>query len=449
MTRSRANELSQLVRRLGSRKRTTVDAARARLAMIGPRAVGALIDALEDGEPRIRARVMPLLALIQDGQAREPLLAMLLDRSSRLREIAARSLGRFSSAECVVALSNTLAKERSERVKIAIVQSLIDQYDAGQDQALCHVLDVMNDRSLPPRIRIASLSLLTKLRASARRSLVRRLESDADVTFCESLAEAERAASEEVDSPKQIREALEELGASDYALWNRAVERLASHGVAGVEPLTEQMQSRSHDPDYCKRAGMALRAMGPRRARAIADALEHVNESLPLQVLIETVGTLGERAQIYRLKELLERLAARERTADWDPLQRARAMAHLELARIGSRVSIADLRQAIADRDRRLEFELLSAVELIGKRDEVPVLLAAYAREDKLTRERVAGAVLKILKRERIRRNNALFRDLRREQQRALMEILPPLPPRRSERVPASRKPRQIRAPKG
>lgn len=445
MPRSRANELSELVLRLGSRNRAAVDAARARLAIIGPRAVDILIDALEGGEARLRARVMPLLALIQDGRARGPLLAMLLDRSSRLREIAARSLGRFSSDECVAALSRAFSRERSERVRIAIVQSLIDQYDAGQDQALCHVLEVMHDRRLPRAVRIAALSLLPKLRPGARRSIVQQLAQDADAGFRESLTEKEKVAAVEAEPQQRIRATLDELGAADYAVWNRAVECLASIGVAVVEPLAQQMQSRSHDPDYCKRAGMAFRAMGPRRARAIADAMERVSESLPLQVMIETIGTLGERAQIYRLKELLDRLAARERAADWDPLQRARAMAHLELARIGSRVAIADLRDALADRDRRIELELLSAVELVGNREEIPVLLAAFAREDDLTRERVREAVLKILKRERIRRNHTMFRDLGREQRRALMEILPPLPPRRSPRSGSAPTSEQIR----
>ena len=81
--------------------------------------------------------------------------------------------------------------------------------------------------------------------------------------------------------------------------------------------------------------------MGPRRARAMADALESVEEPLPLQVLIEVIGTLGDKSQIYRLKDVVDRLALHPtHPADvngWDPMQRVRAKAHLELARIGCR----------------------------------------------------------------------------------------------------------------
>ncbi len=61
MLRSGANDIPELLQRLGSRKPTCVDAARARLSIVGPRAVDPLIDALEGDNHRVRARVMPLL----------------------------------------------------------------------------------------------------------------------------------------------------------------------------------------------------------------------------------------------------------------------------------------------------------------------------------------------------------------------------------------------------
>ena len=85
MMRSRANEIAETVARLGSRSPKRVDAARTRLASVGEHAVEALIEALERDNNRIRDRVMPILSLIQDPRGREPLIAMLLDRSAKLR----------------------------------------------------------------------------------------------------------------------------------------------------------------------------------------------------------------------------------------------------------------------------------------------------------------------------------------------------------------------------
>ena len=83
--RTRATEIPKLVRRLGSRRPSVVDAARARLAIIGSQAVSALAESLEGDNSRVRANAMPLLALIRDTRGREPLMAMVLDRDPRLR----------------------------------------------------------------------------------------------------------------------------------------------------------------------------------------------------------------------------------------------------------------------------------------------------------------------------------------------------------------------------
>jgi HEAT repeat protein len=373
---------------------------------------------------------MPLLALIQYSRGRGPLIAMLLDHSSRLREIAARCLGRFPADESVAALQRALARDRSERVRIAAVQSLVDQYAAGQDGAICKVLEIVTDCGAPSGLRMAALSLLPRLRARARRGILESLKRDRDGAIRQAAAKIAEGPPTAAAPAREIVASVADLGSNDYATWNEAVGRLSGCGSAAIEPLIAEMQSRAHDPEYCKRAGMALKAMGPRRARAVADHLVRVEEPVPLQVLVEVIGALGDRSQVYRLKDLVDGLAQGPgRTADvngWDPMQRVRAKAHLELARIGSRVAIRDLGDVLGDPERRVELEILAAVELIGKRDEIPLLLLAYGREDDLTKGRIAGVVRAILKRERIRRNNRMFQSLGRDQLRALSEVLPP-----------------------
>ena len=143
--------------------------------------------------------------------------------------------------------------------------------------------------------------------------------------------------------------------------------------------------------------------------------------------MVEVAGTIGEKSLIYRLKGVIERVAPRPDTpgsSRFDTMQRVRAKAHLELARIGSRVAIQDLQTILADSERRLPLEALGAVELIGKKDEIPLLLRAYLREDPFTRGRIAGVVRTILKRERIRRNSVALRSLPAELRRAFESII-------------------------
>jgi HEAT repeat protein len=426
--RPRATEVPELVRRLGSRQPKQVDRARARLSIIGSHSVVALVEALEGDNNRVRSHAMPLLALIQDPRGREPLVAMLLDRDPRMREIAARCLARFSSLDAVAALERLLKRERVREVRVSAVHGLLELYEAGQDPAIRRLLEVLLDPKEDTRIRMASMALLPLLRPAARRGLLRRLRSDG----VEEIARRAAEITEEDEAPaprdrSTIEAFVRELAAHDYAVWNEALHRLVTAGPTASEAIISEMRRRAGDPEYCTRAGMALKAIGPRRVRGLAEALDTVDEPLPLQVLVEVAGTLGEKPLIYRLKGVIERVAPRPDAAGasrFDTMQRVRAKAHFELARIGSRVAIQDLQSMLADPGRRLPLEALAAVEQIGKRDEIPLLLRAYLHEDSFTRGRIAGVVRTILMRERIRRNSVALRALPAESRRVLDGIL-------------------------
>lgn len=426
--RPRATEVPELVRRLGSRRPKQVDRARARLSIIGSHSVVALVEALEGDNNRIRSHAMPLLALIQDPRGREPLVAMLLDRDPRMREIAARCLARFSSDDAVAALERLLKREKVRDVRVAAMHGLLELYEAGQDAALRRILEVLLDAKEEVRVRLAAMALLPLVRPAARRGILRRLRQDGVEEIARRCAEI----AEEDDAPPprdrgKVETLVRELAAVDYAVWNEALHRLALAGPAASEAIVGEMRRRAGDPEYCTRAGMALRALGPRRLRGLAEALDTVDEPLPLQVLVEVAGTIGEKSLIYRLKGVIERVSPKPdgaASSRFDTMQRVRAKAHLELARIGSRVAIADLQSILADGGRRLPLEALGAVELIGKKDEIPLLLRAYLHEDPFTRGRIAVVVRAILKRERIRRNSVALRALPADARRALDGIL-------------------------
>jgi len=442
MRRSRANEIPDLVKRLASRSPRRVDAARARLAIVGPRAVEELIGALEGDDNRVRARVMPLLALIQDPRGREPLIATLIDRRARIRGIAARSLARFPSIDVVAALERLLERERNAGVQVAAVRSLVEQCAAGLDDAIPPVLERLVDTGQPTPIRVAALALVRVLPAAQGQSIVSRLMADPDRRL-RNRADALGWDSERGITDRELRRRIADLAADDYGKWYEAVNRLTDCGGAVVRPLLCAMREHAHDPEFCARTGMVLKSLGPRRCRALVEGLERIEEPLPLQVLVEVVGALGEKSLIYRLKGLIEKIVARGATSgdpsEFDPLQRVRAKAHLELARIGSRVAIRDLREAMQDPKRRIELELIDALAMTGKREEIPLLLRAYGREEPYLRRRIAGVVQSIMRRERIRRNDRMFSSLAEGQRRALGRILPRAP--RPRRAAESRQP--------
>jgi HEAT repeat protein len=426
--RPRATEVPELVRRLGSRRPKQVDRARARLSIIGSHSVRALVEALEGDNNRVRAHAMPLLALIQDPRGREPLMAMLLDRDPRMREIATRCLARFPSPDAVAGLERLLKREKTREVRLAAVHGLLELYEAGQDTALRRLLEVLLDPKDDVKVRSAGLALLPLLKPAARRGLLRRLRQDSVEDIARRAAEI--TDEDEAPAPRDrstIEAIVKDLAASNYAVWNDAIHRLSGAGPAASETIVAEMRRRANDPEYCTRAGMALKALGSRRIRGLVEALDTVDEPLPLQVLVDVAGSIGEKPLIYRLKSVIERVTPRTDSGGstrFDSMQRVRAKAHFELARIGSRVAIQDLQSILADAERRLPVEALAAVELIGKKDELPLLLRAYLREDPFMRGRLAGVVRAILKRERIRRNSVALRALPADLRRVLDGIL-------------------------
>jgi len=371
---------------------------------------------------------MRVLAVIQDPRGREPIVAMLLDRDARMREIAARALARFACPEAVAALERHVKREKVREVRITAVHALIELYDAGQEAAIRRVLEILDDGREDPKVRVAALALVPLLKPVARRSLKRHLKQDA----VEEIARRAEEIPEDDDAPavrdrSRLEALVRDLASSDYTVWNEAVHRLASGGGAASETIVAEMLRRSSDPEYCVRAGMALKALGARRVRCLGELLDEIEAPLPLQVVVEVIGAVGEKALIYRLKNLIDRVAPKHdgtSASRFDTMQRVRAKAHLELARIGSRVAIADLQTILADEARRLPLEAFSAVELIGKKDEIPLLLRAYLREDPYMRGRIAGVVRSILKRERIRRNSRMLSAIPVDARRALDGIL-------------------------
>jgi hypothetical protein len=318
---------------------------------------------------------------------------------------------------------------------------LLELYEAGQDTAIRRLLELLLDPKEDVKVRSAGLALLPLLKPAARRGLLRRLRQD-DV---EDIARRAAEITDEDETPaardrSTIEAIVKDLAATDYAVWNDAIHRLAGAGPAASEMIVTEMRRRASDPEYCTRAGMALKGLGSRRIRGLVEALDTVDEPLPLQVLVEVAGSIGEKPLIYRLKSVIERVAPADGAGStrFDSMQRVRAKAHYELARIGSRVAIQDLQSILADAERRLPIEALAAVELIGKKDELPLLLRAYLREDTFMRRRIAGVVCTILKRERIRRNSIALRALAAELRRVLEGILA-RQARRAGRRPRSR----------
>jgi HEAT repeat protein len=427
--RSAALPIRDLVRTLASTDRHKLEAAKARLIIQGARAVEALVEALEGGNDRLKLQAMPLLALIRDARAREPLIAMLRDREPKIREAAARALSRFPSRETIACLERVLKTDMRAEVRVAAVQSLATIFDEGHEAALEELLGVLFDPEESRRVRLAAFAVLPLLSLRQRRAVLKKLRDDPDEEIAARAAGLEdEAVRTEPDDDGAISRLTIELASTNHARWNDALHRLIALGSRSLPYLVTAMRARHKDPEFASRAAMVLKGLGPRRLRPVVDYLDSVVEPLPLEVLIDVVASLDDRPLTYRLRDVLDSLDARRASvngfAGQDPYARVRGRAHLALARIGSRVAVADLKKTLCDPLRRVDSDLLTALAKIGTRGELPDLLRAHRREDPWMKARIRDVFWQIVRREKIRRSGSLFRSLGQQDRQALHEII-------------------------
>lgn len=432
----------ELIKNLVSADREKVQAARARLTILGGRAVEALVEVLEGGNNRLKIQAMPMLALIRDSRAQGPLLALLMDRDPKIREGAARALARFPGRETISRLEKVVKAEVRLDVRVAAVQSLVAIFDGGDEEALRELLGVLFDPEESRRVRLAAIAVLPLLSARLRRGVLKKLCEDTDMDVAaraRSLAaEGSRPGLQPTESPERLAA---DLSSPVYERWNDAMHRLIAIGGPAVPAVVAEMRARHKDPEFTSRAAMVLKGLGPRRLRPIAEYLESVVEPLPLEALVEVVASSGDKPLIYRMRDLIASLDARVAAANGfagpDPYVRVRGKAHLALARIGSRAAVADLKKTLCEPSRRVDVDLLAAAAKIGTRHELPELITAYRREDGWIRAHIRDVFWQIVRREKIRRTGALFESLRKQDRPALEEILdqarsipgaPPLP---------------------
>jgi HEAT repeat protein len=429
MLRSASLPVSDLVRQLVSSDRDKVEKARTRLTLLGTRAVPALISALEGGNDKLKLQAIPALSVIRDRAGREPIIAMLRDAEPKIREAACRALGRFPSRESIACLEKVVKTELRAEVRAAAVQSLATIFDEGFQDALREPLGVLFDAEESIRVRLAALTVLPGLHARQRKILLAKLRDDPDREIAACAATLEQAdAQTEPDDEDSASRLTTELASSNHARWSAAMHRLIALGSRSLPFLVTAMRARHKDPEFASRAAMVLKGLGPRRLRPVVEYLDSVVEPLPLEVLVDVVASLEDRPLIYRLRDVIDSLETRRvavnGSAGPDPYARVRARAHLAIARLGSRVAIADLKETLRNPSRRIDPDLLAAAAKIGTRNELPDLLRAWRREEPWMRAKIRDVFWQIVQREKIRHRGTPLKDLSRLDREALRQIL-------------------------
>lgn len=422
------NEINRLIRKLGSRKKNEVDSAKARLIIIGTRAVEHLIDSLDGENNNSKIHAMSILSLIRDLRAKNPLMAMLLDRNPKIRLAAAQSLSKFPTDEVISSIKKLISKEKTLATKIAAIHSLVQMIRNGFDSAISPVLEILFNRHEPPEVRVAAFSMLPFLKTVERKAMLKKLKMDPESKVATKAHEIEKIPpGQDGMDAEEIKRSVEKLASADYEELNEAVQHLISSEKKCIDPLVKEMIRRGNDAEFCSRASMVLKGLVPHHLKSLISHLETINEPLPLRILVDVIGSLEDKSLLYRLKGLIDRINSSpellKNTGGTNSYKRIKARAHLQLSKAGSRMAIDDLKANLIDQNGRIDLDLLASLEFIGKKEELPYLVRAFAMEDDWTKKKIKEVFNKIMKRERIRRNNKIFKTMARESQTSLQQL--------------------------
>jgi len=206
---------------------------------------------------------MPLLALIQDprdASLSSPCCSIAIRACAR----SPRVVSRASPIDAVAALERLLKREKVREVRVSAVHGLLELYEAGQDPAIRRLSKCFSTPRKIPRSAWRAWRFCPCFAGRAA-GLLRRLRLDAIEEIARRAAEIteEDEAPAPRDSPGS-RPSCASLRPRTTKSGTTPLHRLAAAGPTASEAIVAEMRRRAGDPEYCTRAGMALKALGPR-----------------------------------------------------------------------------------------------------------------------------------------------------------------------------------------
>jgi len=430
-------QIDELLTRLASADLAGAEGALARLAIEGARAIEPLLAAFSGAPDAARARMLRLLERVPDARTMPLLKSTVAGGSVDLRRLAVRALGTQPAHRTSAALMEALPGEGDPDVRAEMVAILARLAGSSTPEILDPVLDLLFNPAEPLPVRRAALTALAGLKPGMACQLLERLAaSPAADPFA---AEIDRLLQAFPEDPLQ---GLPILAAAPWREEAPSRPSPAAPGLLDIPRVLSTLETDGQDPETAYRCARALQAL-PHEARL--DLAGRLDPSWPLPVLDGVMDTLRrdrDLATLAALAKLARGLAERiGREPDPDlsqQLSARRARAHRLIARGGSRLAIADLKDAL----RAAELpphDLVLALAEIGRAEDLADLLGVHDRADPWLRGEVEAAARVIMGRERPRRLRRVIAALPAAQ----AAILRSLEPRAASRPPSPSKDQQ------
>jgi hypothetical protein len=385
---SRSQVILGLVDRLASGRAAEREAAVARLTLVGPRALPALIAVLPTAGPTLRLGVLEVLGRLREPRSRPEVQALCRDQDAAVARRALAVLPAVADEKSVAVAARILAEGPADR-REAAASALAGLHARGFDTAMEPLLDLVLDETEGEALRAFVLGALRSVDPGAAEALLPRLAAGLGALG----AEVAAASAGPGQAPADGIEA--------------KLRRLSAPGVAGEEAL---------------RIGRELKTAGVAALPALHAGLEQARRPRELAVLADVLGHLRSATSIPVLSRALQRLDQPTARRTDEGLAAARAKLHLALSALDSRIALFDLRERLEGRPLLDGAVLLEAAERIGDVTLVAGLARIHA-EERTLRASAARSFAAIAGRERLRASSARFKKLPAADQAAVREL--------------------------
>jgi HEAT repeat protein len=236
----------------------------------------------------------------------------------------------------------------------------------------------------------------------------------------------------------EIQKHIRHLLSDDFNSRAESVEELEKFGVDAAHALVDTLMRKGSQPHAVISLTEALEEIGKPSVEVLIHALGHITEirkpdhAYLLENLIETLGRIQDRTiaapLAQQLSKLNDAITRNHHRVLVDICEATKVRIHKILAELDDRAGYKDLLKMLGEGRRRVRDGVVQALARLGDRKALVPLLRLYAIEDDVSlsgASAIRGAFREIVRREKVREEDPLFRELTKNELSIFGKVYP------------------------
>jgi hypothetical protein len=433
-----SEEIEELILDLGSDDQEVVDFAMSALLMSNPRRhLSDMIEALQWGDDIIKQRICYILGGMIDDRCIDPLLTMLNEENVDTKLAAIDSLQYFPNERIIPYLKDQL-KHEDEDVRQEIISTLGVYVKHGVINAHIPLVKIVRNEQESIELRRSALVNLQHLDEDELIPLLNSLKEISDASiYSHILLLQDDLGKNQKQKIVQTEQLLQKLLAEKDALKQIRIEdRLVEGGSIAAKVLIKKILEKPKNAHLRVFTRLIFDKMGHKTIpafRSLFETFDRFDDLMQVVLLQDLIMVVAQRQYavlakpmvklLDRMNAYIDKLKAENDRREFDHIK---SDIHFALATYGFRESVDDMKSIMRDGTQRQFLELIEALKHIGDKDFLIPLINQFQayRNFKRPSGIVKRAFKAIVRREKIKRNDPIFKNLSELQKENLSLIM-------------------------